>query len=196
MSGVKSEIERALANDGPIPREHVLSWIESAADLSTLSKLYRLTGEGYYRIQPELGAEVTCALIQRYLLQCMRENVQTHDEEENEEDHIESRFEAAQLLHAWFLQIFQMKKHDQILKEAARAITDLYVTGDEAIRNCVETGFLEHVLETEGLRPYFEHWSRDERLQDSWKHALAWGKAHPDMMARMFEDLRKLKSET
>jgi len=74
---IGSEIVAALSNNGPIPKERVLSWIDATADsdLSTLSKLYRLTGEAYYRIEPELGAESTCALIQRYLLGCIREGV-------------------------------------------------------------------------------------------------------------------------
>jgi hypothetical protein len=62
---IDSEIIAALSDNGPIPKERVLSWIDSAADsdLSTLSKLYRLTGEAYYRIDPELGGESTCTVI-------------------------------------------------------------------------------------------------------------------------------------
>jgi len=58
-------IDAVLLTDAPIPREKVIHWIEGANNLSTLSKLYRLTGEAYYRIQPDLGQEVTCTLIQR-----------------------------------------------------------------------------------------------------------------------------------
>jgi len=59
MVEFRSDIDAALSGDGPIPKARVISWIEAAtdSDLSTLSKLYRLTGEGYYRIQPELGRE-------------------------------------------------------------------------------------------------------------------------------------------
>ena len=97
MSDFKSDISAALLSDGPIPKEKVLDWIAGAADsdLSTLSKLYRLTDTGYHRIQPELGIEPTCALIQRYLLACIRENVIDNEE-------IEERFEAAMSLHVWF----------------------------------------------------------------------------------------------
>ena len=54
---IGSEIIAALSDNGPIPKERVLSSIDAAADSdpSTLSKLYRLTGEAYYRIDPELG---------------------------------------------------------------------------------------------------------------------------------------------
>ena len=82
MTGHGLEIDTALSGDGPIASEQVLSWIDAAADsdLLTLSKLYRLTGEGYYRIQPELGRGPTCALIQRYLLGCIQDGVADNDE--------------------------------------------------------------------------------------------------------------------
>ncbi len=67
MQDFGPDIDAALFSDGPISREKIILWIENANDLSTLAKLYRLTGEGYYRIQPELGQEKTCNLIQRYL---------------------------------------------------------------------------------------------------------------------------------
>ncbi len=88
MTDCDRDINAALLTDEPIPREKVLLWIDAAADLSTLSKLYRLTGEGYYRIHPELSQDVTCTLIQRYLLECIRQNV-------TEDDEIQDRWEAA-----------------------------------------------------------------------------------------------------
>jgi hypothetical protein len=82
VTGHGLDIDTALSGDGLIASEQVLSWIDAAADsdLLTLSKLYRLTGEGYYRIQPELGRGPACALIQRYLLGCTRDGVADKDE--------------------------------------------------------------------------------------------------------------------
>jgi hypothetical protein len=48
------------------------------------------------------------------------------------------------------------------------------------IRDAIKMSFLEHALETEGLRRYFENWSTDSRLCAAWERALKWGKAHPD----------------
>jgi hypothetical protein len=180
-----ADIDAALASEAQIPRQLVVSWIENASNLRTLSKLYRLTDVGYYRIQPELGGEVTCALIQRYLLQCIRENVEDDGE-------IESRFEAAMSFQGWFLRLLELKR-DAVLRQAADAITDLYLS-DESIQYTIETAFLEHALETNGLRPYFEHWSRDERLRDGWHRAMEWAKDHPDYMANMYQRLRDRKS--
>ncbi len=180
-----SEINAALSGDGPIPRARVLAWIDAVADsdLSTLSKLYRLTGEGYYRIQPELGREPTCALIQRYLLGCIRDGVTENDE-------IQERYEAAETLHVWFRHLAAMDGTtgtSVVLTAAANGLMKLYLESGEDIRVAIETGFLEHALETAALRPYFEQWGSDPRLEPAWKRALEWGDAHPDYMAGLFQ---------
>ncbi len=184
-----SDIDAALSGSGPIPREKVLSWIDAAADsdLPTLSKLYRLTGEGYYRIQPELGREPTCALIQRYLVGCIRDGVTDSEE-------IEKRYEAAESLHVWFRHLVEMDGTSAVIAGAANAVMNLYLESGEDVRNAIETGFLEHALETASLRAYFEHWASDPRLQPAWNRALEWRKAHPDYMAGLFQRLqRKVK---
>ena len=183
MADFGSEISAAVLTEEKIPRDKVLRWIDSAADLSTLAKLYRITGEFYYRIDPDLGKEATCSLIQRYLLECIRQGVQ----DENEE--IEERWEAAQSLHVWFRHILEMGDSSAILTRATRGVADLFLTSGDDIRNAIEQGFLEHALETADLRPYFEYWSRDERLRDAWQRALKWGEAHPDYMWGLFQEL-------
>jgi len=190
MTKFDRDITAALSSDGPISKESVLSWIDAAADSdpSTLSKLYRLTGEGYFRIQPELGREPTCALIQRYLLGCIRDGV-TEDEE------IEERYEAAGSLHAWFRHLLGTEGTSAVLSRAASAIMNLYLESGLEVRDAIETGFLEHALETAALRPYFEHWASDPRLQLAWNRALEWGKAHPDYVSGLFQKKKKKKKE-
>jgi hypothetical protein len=190
MTGPGPDIETALSGDGPIPSEQVLSWIDAAADsdLQTLSKLYRLTGEGYYRIQPELGRGPTCALIRRYLLGCIRDGV-------NDNDEIQERYEAAETLHVWFRQLVGMDGTAEALTAAANGLMKLYLEGGEEVRVAIETGFLEHALETAALRPYFEQWGSDPRLEPAWKRALEWGDAHPDCMAGLFQRLQEKTKE-
>jgi len=190
MTKSGSDINTALSSDGPISRENVLSWIYAAADsdLSTLSKLYRLTDEGYYRIQPELGRDPTCALVQRYLLGCIRDGVTDNEE-------IKERYQAAESLHVWFRHLLGMEGTSAVLTRAASAITNLYLESEEDVRDAIETGFLEHALETAALRPYFEHWATDPRLQQAWNGALEWGKAHPDYMAGLFQRLQRKDEE-
>jgi hypothetical protein len=190
MTGPELDIDTAPSGDGTIPSEQVLSWIDAAADsdLPTLSKLYRLTGEGYYRIQPELGRGPTCALIQRYLLGCIRDGVTDSDE-------IQERYEAAGALHVWFRHLADMDGTSELLTAAANGLMKLYLESGEEVRVAIETGFLEHALETAALRPYFEKWGSDPRLEPAWRRALEWGDAHPDYMAGLFQRLQKKSKE-
>jgi len=190
MTGPGLDIDTALSGDGTIPSEQVLSWIDAAADsdLPTLSKLYRLTGEGYYRIQPELGRGPTCALIQRYLLGCIRDGVTDNDE-------IQERHEAAGTLHVWFRHLAGMDGTSEVLTAAANGLMKLYLESGEEVRVAIETGFLEHALETAALRPYFEKWGSDPRLEPAWRRALEWGDAHPDYMAGLFQRLQRKSKE-
>ena len=180
----RSEIDVALSNQDPISKDKVLLWIESPKDLPTLAKLYSLTDEGYYRIDPELGKIATCSLIQRYLLECIRQDVADSEE-------IEGRWEAAQSLHSWFRHLVEMNDTSEILNGATHAVTELFLISGEEIRIAIEQGFLEHALETAALRPYFEYWSTDARLRETWSRALKWGKAHPDFTWGLLQELRR-----
>lgn len=116
-----SKIDAALSDKALLSRDLVVSWIESTpdSDLLTLSKLYRLTDEGYYRIQPELGMEKTCVFICRYLLACVRYNV------ENKRG-IASRYEATETLHVWFRHLAEKEGTSGVLKQASDAITSTF----------------------------------------------------------------------
>lgn len=187
MKDFSADIEAAIAGDGPISRDKVLRWIHSASDLETLSKLYRLTSEAYDRMQPELGPNTTCGLIQRYLLECVQANVLGNEQ-------IPNRYEATQDLHAWFCHLAEMDEDNtEILKRAAGAITELYLASDADVRNAIEAGFLEHALEMTALWPYFESWSADTRLSGAWHRALEWGKAHPEFTWGLLKQLRKIE---
>jgi hypothetical protein len=178
------DIDAAFLTDEPLSREKVLLWIDGATDLTTLAKLYGLTNECYYQIRPDLGRDVTCNLIQRYLLECIRQNVAA-------DGRIQDRWEAAGTLHAWFCRLVNMPDTSAVLKSAARAVTELFITSGDEVRNAIEQGFLEHALEMAALRPYFEYWSADGRLQPAWDRALKWGNARPDFLWGLLQQSRK-----
>lgn len=180
MSDVHREIDEALVSEDTIPREKVVSWIASSNDIRTLSKLYRLTRDRYYQIKPDLGGEMACGLIGRYLLQCIQENITDEDESTADIDKIKGRWEAAESLHIWFRHLLETGNGTEILTTAANAVTQAFLSGSEEVRDAIEAGFLEHALETERLRPYFESWSCDGQLRPAWERALEWGKAHPN----------------
>jgi hypothetical protein len=171
MSEVASAIQAALDSDSAIPRDLVAEWCQAAEDVRSLALLYRLTGDAYERIQPLLGQVETCRLIQKYLLTCLRLDP---------EDGVGfSRYQAAWTLLGWFQHLSRLPDTSLILREAASAVTQLYLEGDADVRSAIETGFLEHVLEDQEFRPLFAGWEQDDRLREAWRAALAWGEAHP-----------------
>ena len=191
MSDFEHEIDEALLSENTLPNEKVVSWVESASEIRTLSKLYRLTRDRYYQIRPELASAITCGLIQRYLLKCIEENIVEKNEDIRDEDEILSRWEAADTLHIWFRHLLEKGEADDTLRTAAKAVTGVFLSGTEGVRDAIEMGFLEHALESEGLRPYFEHWSADPVLKDAWERALEWGKAHPNFTWEMLQRIPK-----
>ena len=82
-----------------------------------------------------------------------------------------------------------------VLTAAANGLMKLYLESGEDVRVAIENGFLEHALETAAVRPYFEQWGSDPRLEVVWKRALEWGDAHPDYMAGLFQRLQGKSKE-
>jgi hypothetical protein len=108
---------------------------------------------------------------------------------DNEE--IESRWEAASGLHFWLRRLLEMGDASDEIEKTARAVTNLFLTGGEEVRLAIEQGFLEHALESEGLRPYFEHWSKDARLRETWSAAIEWADDHPDFSWNLHQEFLK-----
>ena len=179
MSIIRRAVEQALTSDAVIPRDQVLAWANEAHDTQTLALLYRLTGEAYERIVPNLGKEQTCRLIRRYLLECIRLDPQ--------DGLAFDRYGAARTLEAWFDHLADAESAWDVLSESAADVTALFLDCSAEVRTAIETGFLEHVMEQERLRPLFSNWQMDDRLRSAWENALAWGEAHP----RFVKGLRK-----
>jgi hypothetical protein len=187
MDEFKGAIQAALQSNDPIEREQVRTWICEAHDVETLAYLYQLTDKGWHRIEPCLEKHETCQLICRYLLMCIREDPRAGVPL--------TRYGAAGELEGWIDHLSNMQDTEIILQEVAAAVTDLFLSSDDSVRGAIETGFLEHVLEQNKLRPLFAHWSGDERLKDTWQRALDWGEAHPEQMKGFRERLRALRSQ-
>jgi hypothetical protein len=77
-----------------------------------------------------------------------------------------------------------------VLTTAADGLKKLYLESGDDVRTAIETGFLEHALETAALRPYFEKWGSDPRVEPAWKRALEWDEAHPDYAAGLLHRLQ------
>ncbi len=168
-----TDLDAAFLNDDEIPRDVFRRWMDDATDVRTLSKLYRL--KRGTRIKPGLKVEESCDMTQKYLFECIRANV-------SDDQDVDGRYDAALILNFWFCKMIKSGDPEAliVLANQACAVKEFFLAGNEDEQEAIETGFLEHALETEALRPYFEDWAEDSRLKDTWERALEWGKDHPD----------------
>jgi hypothetical protein len=112
----------------------------------------------------------------RYLLLCTSQKIDSTIE--TEDDGVDSPFEAAWQLVRWFNWYRSVEKDGRRVQGIADSIGDFYRNGNEACRNCIETGFLEHALAHPKNRQYFNGWSDDRLLADAYRESLKWGIAH------------------
>lgn len=168
---VRNDILAALASTEVVPRERVLEWI-AAGDLESWALLYELTGQAYSRIDPELGMEETCGFLLEYYLACIAGNT-----ERGPNGH--SRFEAASEMAGWLDKLWDRRPDtDSVIEELVHRMTELFLRSDPVVRNCLETGFLEHVFERKELVTLFEAWQSHPELSTAYSDCVEWGVAH------------------
>lgn len=167
-----AEIVAVLASDAPVSRADVQRWIDSG-DLLTWSALYELVANGAARIQPELGDDAI-EVMRRYLLRCIEENPAPGDYLHGG---YEAAWELASVLKTW-------RRRGGRAADAIRGIAieleKMYRRGDDAMRNRVLCGVLEHAFEDSGMRAHFKNWDRDPSLRDAYRLAIEWGATHEE----------------
>ena len=67
-----------------------------------------------------------------------------------------------------------------MLTETAAKFTEAYLAADEAERDRLLLGTLEHALESAAVRPFFASWQDDPLLAEPWRLAMAWAIIHGD----------------
>ncbi len=168
----RNEIEIALAGDAPVPGADYAAWT-TRGDLESRARAYALSAAGWSRIRPEPSMEAQCDFMARYLLDCIAADPPT-------DGFVHAGFQAAYELAAWLKHIAAVPAASAVVVDVAARLASLYRAGDAALRTRIETGALEHALESGAVRPFFESWSTDPVLAGAHRFALAWGLAHPD----------------
>ena len=149
----------------------MLQWI-ATGDLESWALLYELTDRGYSRIEPELGMEETCNFLLRYYLASIASS-------SGSGPNGHTRFEAAHELRSWLDELWQKRPDtNAIVQKLARRVTEVFLEGGPGVRNCIETGFLEHVFEREELVALFGEWKSHPELSATYDHCVEWGVAH------------------
>jgi hypothetical protein len=166
-----AEVVPLLGSEEKISRDDVQRWIDSG-DLLTWSAVYTLMRDASPRIEPEIPAGEQIDFMRRYLLRCLEENPAPGD-------YLHGGYEAAWEL-AGCLRQWRRRNAAKALRGIALDLDRLYRRGDDAIKNRIQCGVLEHAFEDSALRPYFAQWERDEELREAYRLAVEWGSAHEE----------------
>jgi hypothetical protein len=165
------EVEVALSATGPIPKAEYERWV--CGDLPTQARVYALTASHWARIDPEPSAAARCRFMADYLIGCLIQNPES-------DGFLHTGFEAGYEIAAWLKHLAQTVDGSASLTDMANRLAVAYKAADPTTRNRIETGALEHALESRAVRPFFDDWGTDPMLRDAYEHALAWGIAHTE----------------
>lgn len=171
MMSLSAEVENALSGTGTIPRAEYERWIRG--DLRTRARVYALTASHWSRIHPEPEGVEHRRFMADYLIECLVQNPEA-------DDFLHSGFDAAHEIAAWLKHLVKSPDGRAVLTELAGRLAVEYKAADPTTRNRIETGALEHALESRAVRPFFDSWGTDPILRDAHEHALAWGLAHTE----------------
>jgi hypothetical protein len=166
-----AEVEAALSGAQAVPKADYDRWIRG--DLATRARVYRLTATAWHRITPEPGMREHCTFMAGYLTECITRDPAA-------DGFLHGGFEAARELAAWLKHLGGLPEAAGVIDDVARRLAVSWKDGDPATRNRIETGALEHILESPRLRPHFRTWAKDRHLRSAYEPALAWGLAHPE----------------
>jgi hypothetical protein len=108
-----------------------------------------------------------------YLIECLLQNPEG-------DGFLHSGFEAGYEIAAWLKLLVKSADGGVVVRDVAGRLADAFRSGDVKIRNRIETGALEHALESRAVRPFFDFWATDPTLREAHEHALAWGIAHTE----------------
>jgi hypothetical protein len=171
MMNLSAEVEVALAGTATIPMTDYERWIRG--DLRTRARVYALTASHWSRIHPEPSGEQHCRFMADYLIECLLQNPEG-------DDFLHGGFDAAHEIAAWLKHLVKTPGGKAVLAEVAGRLALAYKDADPITRNRIETGALEHALESRAVRPFFDSWGTDPILRDAHEQALAWGLAHTE----------------
>lgn len=156
-----------------------LRGLMSSADLVDNAAAADLLTTRWAQIAPAPDAGEARRFLIDFLLRAMIENRPLPYDAGSADDCVPTRFEAAARLQTLLEHLVdRTSKREAEVAYLVRRVTDEFLAGDETLRNAIETGFLEHVLERTDLVDLFAHWQQHTQLADSYEWALKWGLAH------------------
>jgi hypothetical protein len=169
----RTRLKALVEANSPIPAKLVEDLLASV-DREDQSDAYDCMANRWKRIQPELEMWYMAPLVLGYLTRSITEPIENADLDSN----VFSSYEAARVLLGLLCVWSDRPDFAEFCQELVARINRTFLEGDEAVRDCIETGFLEHALEYPKLRPLFESWKGHPKMCEAHARALEWGLAH------------------
>jgi hypothetical protein len=146
----------------------------SSVDREEQAEAYNCLAAHAQRIQPDMEFWITAPFVGRFLLDCIADPSTSAALDSP----VPSNYEAARDLVSVLRDWIAPAGDKTILADLLDRIDRTFLDGDERVRACIETGFLEHALESPELRPLFAHWADHAELREAHSFAMEWGRAH------------------
>jgi hypothetical protein len=173
VSSKADSVRSRIAQREAFTRNEIIAFTAVENDLDLWSAVYEAICESDSCIQREIGMSITYSFVIRYLLRCVRENM--------EPDHIHSGYEAAwELASCLKFLASKLPETESTIRFAEREMANEFISGDENIRDRLINGTLEHALELIELRPFFAHWADNFALNNAWRQAMEWANDHTE----------------
>lgn len=165
-------ILKAFGNAGQVTtvtRADVLTWMNSA-DIQVQGAISHVLLDHPERtraIEPPLDREDYEVFLRSYLARCIKQDPGG--------EWAHPRYLAGHAVVAWLLG--HRRRGDLELKSVEvwkSWIRDLYLTGDDKVRDAVVNGILEHLFEEKPMRTLFADWREHAELRVAYELACEW----------------------
>jgi hypothetical protein len=158
--------------EDPIPREYLRRLMTFSDDiiLGNVQELL-IDKEFLSRIDPPLEQDEYESFLTSYYKRCLLENPSS--------EYIANRYESA-----W--ELWRILKHHQqtfgasLMHRLVDMLADVFRNGDEALREAIMAGTLEHILMDERCQELFKWWADDPILREGYETGLKWAEGFAD----------------
>jgi hypothetical protein len=171
--GIEDSIYERIKTGSSFSLSELHALVDQNTDLTVWGAVREVLRSAYARISPLPDMQFNCEFIVRYLLRVI------HEPPTSEQllSCYEAAHELAECCKHW---ASKLPLTNEVLRFLAAEIASAYVRAQEPEQLCLLNGFLEHALEAESVRPYFESWKLDHELAHAWELAMEWGVYHGD----------------
>lgn len=151
-----------------IPKE-VLLEIMKTKDLETMGAIFNIFDSEEYEnlIDQYPDMEDIIGFYVTFFRRCIIENIAG--------EYALNRYEAAGTLVNFYKGLKKDKRVPKRMIDTVKSmLKEVYMEGNEDIRECVINGFLEHIFEDVQIQADFSDWKNNEVLKEAYDQALKW----------------------